>query len=313
MTVLACDVGGTRIKLGVVREGRVLAQAVIPALSAGSLTAQLVLLEAALRALCATQGLAPGDCAGIGIAFPSIIDPRSGRILDHFGKFSDAASVDLAGWARSALGLPLALENDARAALAGEWRYGAGRGCDNLGMVTLGTGIGTCAVIEGRLLRGVHGQAGILGGHVTMDLDGEVCACGNVGCTERLASAGALPRLARAHPQFPGSALAREPELDYRAVFRLAAAGDAVAVDLRDRSLRVWASVAVSLIHSYDLERVVIGGGIMGAAAEILPELRAHVARHAHTPWGKPELEASALGDQAALLGCASLAELTPR
>src|SRR5207247_4367241 len=98
------------------------------------------------------------SCGGIAVSFPSLIDVHTGRILAEYGKYADGPQVDLRAWAREALGLPLAIENDARMALIGEWRHGAGRGSDNLVMITLGTGLGTSAVIEGRVLRGKHGQ-----------------------------------------------------------------------------------------------------------------------------------------------------------
>ena len=77
-----------------------------------------------------------------------MIDPATGRVLAEYGKFADAMGLDLRAWAQSELGLPLAIENDARMALIGEWRAGAGRGLDNLVMITLGTGLGTAAVMR---------------------------------------------------------------------------------------------------------------------------------------------------------------------
>ena len=109
--------------------------------------------------------------------------------------------------------------------------------------------------------------------------------------------------MAQSLPGFTTSALAREPSLDFAAVFRLAATGDACAVTLRDHSMLVWSSLAVNLIHAYDPELLVLGGGIMAAAATILPFVREHVRRHAHTPWGQMRVEASMLGDHAALVG----------
>ena len=106
-------------------------------------------------------------------------------------------------------------------------------------MLTLGTGLGVCAVIEGHVLRGVHGQAGILGGHITLRYGGRACVCGNIGCAEAEASTSVLKRLAKEQREYAASALAKEPTLDYAAVFRLAAQGDACAVRLRQHSLEV--------------------------------------------------------------------------
>lgn len=309
MTALACDLGGRRIKLGVVRGGQVLAADVLPAHADQPLPDRLEAVAAALERLCAQVGLGMRDCAGIGISYPSIIDTARARILDHFGKFGDASDLDLRGWARRAFGLPLAIDNDARMALIGEWRWGAGRGCDNVVMITLGTGLGVSAVIEGRVLRGAHGQAGILGGHITLRYGGRPCVCGNIGCAEAEASTSVLARLAESRPGFATSRLAGEPTLDYAAIFRLAAQGDACSRSLMEHSLEVWSALAVSLIHAYDPERLILGGGVMGGAEVILPPVRDYVARHAHTPWGKVRVVASELGDQAALLACEWLVE----
>jgi glucokinase len=300
--ILACDCGGTRIKLGVVCGGRVLAQSVIPAHSDKGLAPRLSALADALRKVAADAGLKASDCAGISVSFPSLVDNATGRILAEYGKYRDAMNVNLRDWAKAEFGLPLAIENDARMAMIGEWRYGAGRGCDNLVMMTLGTGLGTSALIQGRVLRGVHGQAGCLSGHLTVRYGGRLCNCGNAGCAEAEASTAFLDELAHHRPDYKGSALSREPVLDFASVFRCAAAGDACATAIRDHSLLVWSSLAVNLIHAYDPELVIVGGGIMASAETILTAMREHVGRYAHTPWGKVRIVASELGDQAALV-----------
>ena len=302
MIVLACDLGGTRMKVGVVRDGQVLARTGIPANSKAGLVPGLPALAAAWRQLLVELQLAPRDCAGISVSFPSIVDAASGRVLAEYGKYADAMDFSLRDWARQEFNLPLAIENDARLALIGEWKFGAGRGSDDVVMITLGTGIGTSAVIQGRVLRGQHGQAGVLGGHSTVRYGGRKCSCGNVGCVEAEASTAFLAELARSDSGFAASRLAAEPTLDFAAVFRHAAAGDACAIKLRDHSLRVWGTLVVNLIHAYDPEVVVIGGGIMASADIILPATKEYVRRHAHTPWGLVRIVAGQLGDNAALV-----------
>jgi glucokinase len=302
MTILACDLGGTRMKIGIVRDGAVLAQTVEPAKSKQGLAPRLPVLKAAWLRLLDGLGLRPGDCAGVSVAFASLVDGTTGRVLAEYGKFSDAPGLDLRAWARQELGLPLAIENDARMALIGEWRAGAGRGQDNLVMMTLGTGLGTAAIIEGRVLRGKHGQAGVLGGHLTVRYGGGLCHCGNAGCAEAEASTAFLSELAARSAGFERSPMRDAATLNYGLVFKEAAHGDPCAQALRDHSLLVWSSLAVNLIHAYDPELLIVGGGIMASADVILPALREHVRRHAHTPWGKVRVVVSELGDQAALV-----------
>lgn len=302
MTILACDAGATRIKLGLVSRGRVLAQDVIPSYSERGLAERLPDLAAAFRRLCEANSVKLADCAGLSMSVPTLVDVATGRLLAEYGRFRDMPGLDLPAWARREFGLPIALENDARMATIGEWRHGAGRGCDNLVMITLGTGLGTSAVIEGRVLRGKHGQAGCLGGHLTLRYGGRACGCGNIGCAETEASTKFLDELARSRPDGAASPLLKEPVLDFAAVFKHAAAGDGFATSLRDHSLLVWSSLVVSLIHAYDPEMVILGGGIMASAGAILPAVQGYVNTYAHTPWGKVRVVPSQLGDAAALV-----------
>jgi glucokinase len=299
---LACDLGGTRIKIGVVCAGHLLAQTTIPAHSENGIANALPRLAAAWRNLLESLQLESADCTGVSIAFPSLIDVATGRVLAEYGKYSDAMDLDLRDWARCEFGLPLAIENDARMALIGEWKYGAGQGADDVVMITLGTGIGTAAIMQGQVIRGKHGQAAILGGHSSLRFNGRACGCGNTGCAEAEASTAFLNAMAHSRPDYQKSALAAESLLDFASVFKHAASGDACALALRDHSLRIWATLAVNLIHAYDPEILVLGGGIMGSADVIVPFIENHIASHANTPWGRVTVSASELGDQAALV-----------
>jgi glucokinase len=300
MPILACDLGGTRMKIGVVGAGGLLAQSVEPANSQSGLAPQLPVLKRSWLNMLEELNLSVADCAGITVAFPSIVDMASGRLLDSYGKYSDAMAIDLRAWAQTEFGLPLAVDNDARMALIGEWQAGAGRGCNDLVMMTLGTGLGAAAIVDGKPARGRHGQAGILGGHFTVRLDGRHCSCGNVGCAEAETATLFLHDIAAGLPSYGSSSLRDAATLDYALVFQHAAA-DPCARELRDRSLSIWSATAVNLIHAYDPEILILGGGIMASAEAILPVIQDYLRRHAHTPWGEVRVVASALGDGAAL------------
>jgi glucokinase len=103
--------------------------------------------------------------------------------LDHIGPMARTVKdIDLAEWFIENVGLPARIENDARMALLGESYAGAARGFTDVVMMTLGTGIGGVAMIEGKLLRGKHAQAGCLGGHIPAVFNGRPCTCGAIGC-----------------------------------------------------------------------------------------------------------------------------------
>jgi len=210
-------------------------------------------------------------------------------------------------WCEETIGAPLHIENDARLALLGERHAGAARGVDDVVMMTLGTGVGGVAMIDGRLLQGRHGQAGLLGGHLGATIDGRPCTCGSRGCVEAEASTWALPEICRGWAGFAQSALSRARCLDFETLFSRATDGDRMARGIPDRCLRVWGAGAVSMVHAWDPELVVIGGGVMRGAGEVLPFVREHVRRHAWTPWGQVTVRAAELGEQAALLGAVPL------
>lgn len=300
--VLACDLGGTRMKFGLVSQKKVRATVVEPARADEDLGPQLPAIKAILERMLRSEGMGFSDCAGLSISFPSIVDTQTGKVLAEFGKFKDAPNLDLEAWSREELGLAMAIENDARMAMIGEHYAGAGQGHDNLVMVTLGTGLGVSALIEGQVLRGGHGQAGILGGHLSVQFQGQNCMCGNVGCAEAETSITYLRERAKTLPSWTSSSLSTLPLLDYQAIFEHRRAGDPCAIQLGDRSLLIWSTLVVSLIHAYDPELVILGGGIMASQDQILPFVRDYVTRFANTPWGKVSVLASELGDGAALV-----------
>lgn len=306
MSVLAVDLGGTVVKCGLVAGGSLRARRSIPARSQGTLAQELPQVAEAFAEL---RDISDEPCSALALAFPGLVDARAGRVLSApRNKYHDAAELDLGAWSREALGLNLTIENDAHAALLGEWRHGAGRGCEDLVVLTLGTGVGSSVLLRGRPLRGRHHQAGVLGGHFIVRPGGRACSCPAHGCVEAETGSWALPAIAAEQPDFADSALARAPRIDYEAVFRLAEDGDACALRLRDRALHYWGAAAISLVHAYDPERLVVGGGVMGSAESILPALQAALDEEAWTPSARVTVHAAELGDDAALLGMAALA-----
>jgi glucokinase len=309
MSVLAVDLGGSHITCGLVSETQVLAAETVHVEDSQRLKTLLPSIASMLKNLLAEHGRASNGCSGIGFSFCGIVDVVHSRILSANGKYVDGPDLDLVSWAEREFGLPIRLENDARTALLGERYAGAGRGFDDIVMLTLGTGIGGAAMLGGQLIRSKHSQAGCLGGHLVIDYRGRRCSCGNVGCLEAEASSWALPGLCAAHPDFESSALGRLPHITFRDLFQLAALGDCCACQIRDQCIAAWAAGAVSLIHSYDPELVILGGGVMNAAEQIVPRVREHIVDHAWTPWGQVEVRVAALGCRASLLGAIPLLE----
>ena len=303
MKVFSVDVGGSHIACGAVEEYRLLASVSIPANAHGPLENLLPRLAEAFDVFRSKDG---GGYAGVAFGFCGLVDTRLGRVTSTNHKYPDATTIDLGAWARESLGLPLILENDSRLALLGERHAGAAAGSDNVVMMTLGTGIGSAVIMEGKLLHGKHGQAGCMGGHFTVNIEGHTCSCGGHGCFEAEASTYALASLCRSWPGIESSALATsasEETIDFATLFHFADLGDAVAQQIRDRCIKVWCACALSLVHAYDPELLIVGGGVMKSSYPILELVQQHLDRYAWTPWGKIEVRPAALGSNAALLG----------
>jgi len=304
------DLGGTRIKFGVMDEGRLVSTASIVVPSSEHFAAVLPDIERQIDNMLQEGGY--DSLQGIGMAFPTIVDSDNMKLLYKYVKYNDANDIDLKGWARSKWNAPLAMENDARAALVGEWQYGAGQGSDNLVMITIGTGVGSAALMNGQLLKGTNYLAGNIGGHQIIRFDGVPCNCGNTGCLESEASSWALPDILKKHPGYAGSAFDTGAERpDFEAVFRLAGAGDAFSLSVRNRCMDVWFNGILNLIFSFDPEKVIIGGGVMHSADVILPYIQHKINHASWLPANPARMVAAQQPDWAGVLGAGYLASRT--
>lgn len=309
MSLLAIDLGGSHISCAVVNQTGVRAERSF-ATDARSLASELPRIERALEACLAEAGVTRRRLRGVGIGYPGVVDRATGEILSPLDKYPDLDGAALQAWWGERFGVPVRLENDVRLALLGEVRAGAAQGAEDVVLVTLGTGIGGAAMLGGRLLASKAGQAGALGGHLPVQLNGRRCACGAIGCAEAEASTSTLPAICRAWPGFAASRLAGKPRLDFPTLFGAARIGDTVAGEVLAHCLQVWSVLTVGLIHAYGPELVLFGGGVLRQGEAVLTPIREYVARHMwRTSRGLPRIEAARLGAQAALLGVLSLFE----
>ena len=307
MKALAIDFGGSHATCGVLEDRTILAAETIDTDRAKSMAAVLPRVAETFRSLLQRVSLRLEDCYGVAVGFAGVVDSRIGKVVATNAKYEDAKQMDIPGWSLRTLGLPLRIENDARMALLGEFYGGAAKGFTEVVMMTLGTGIGGVAMIEGKLLRGKHAQAGCLGGHIPVLFNGRNCNCGSIGCAEAEAGGWSLPLVVKDWPGAAQSALSQYQDVGFKELFEEAARGDNVARAVRDRCLNIWAADAVALVHAYDPEIVIIGGGVMKSADIIIPYVESYVQKYAWTPWGKVQVRAAALGNSAALIGAVPL------
>lgn len=310
MSVIAIDLGGTRIKTGIIEDGRVVASSVLLAEAEKGLAYHLPFIKAEIEKL-KKQVKGSHEISGIAMAFPGLVNSAEEFVISAGGKYEDAPSINLVEWVRTEWGLSFKMDNDARMACWGEWKYGAGKGSTDMTMCTLGTGVGSAVIMEGKLLVGKHFQAGILGGHNIIDFKetSHRCSCGSYGCVEAVASTWRIKEMAQQHPLFKESILGKAEIIDIKTLFEVAAQQDPLALILQQHCLEAWAIGLVNLIQAYDPEVVVVGGGIMHSKEIILPFFEKIIKERAWCPAGIPAIRPAAFPDTSGLLGASLLFE----
>ncbi len=290
ITTLCIDLGGSRVKLAVVEDGRV---ADSDMFAVGSNTAEtLAAVVEKGRGLMRRVG---GSFAGIAVAAPGIVDEENRRVVVCNGKYAGLEEIDLVAWAQREFSLDLRIVNDARAALMGELAYGCAKGETDAVMMILGTGVGTSAVSGGRIVRGRHFTHGLLGGHLPINFDGDRrCTCGAMNCLEAYVGSWALKEMAG------------DPAYDYRRLERDYAAGDEKARRLFGVVSRALGAGTVALVHAFDPEAVIWSGGVSRFAA-LIDAAQRYVHENAWTPWGKIRFLKAADPEASVTLGLHSL------
>ena len=305
---IGIDLGGTNIAVGVVDEThRIIGAAQAPTRAFAGAEAVLSGIVRCVDTAISAASIRKTDCAGAGLGAPGICDVAAGVVhgAHNLGWDGYCVAAPLA----AALGLPVALGNDADCAALGEAVAGAARGCESALMITLGTGIGGGYVVDGRIRSGFRGRGGEFG-HMCIQMGGEGCTCGQAGCWEAYASATALIRQARAAAAAdPASALNRVGEITGRSIYAAAAAGDAAALAVTARYEEYVGVGLVNWINALFPQVILLGGGVSGAGEALLAPVRRYVADHAFVrdAAALPEIRAAALGSAAGVIGAAAL------
>ena len=301
MPILGIDIGGTRLKAGLVDERGTLSSA-----TSVRTPQNLSDFRAAIEHIVTTL---PADAIGIGCkgiinsettcveVLPGTLNYLEGHLLSDF-------------ISRTA---PVRADNDARAALAGEMVWGAARGRRNVVMLTLGTGVGGGILADGRLLHGMRGVAGHLG-HLTVDPHGARCICGNRGCLETVFSARAIEgeaiaAILRGSASRLTEAFANDlAAVTCEAVFAAADAGDAIAREICGRAIWYLAGAIAGIFGAFDPEVVILGGQIAAAGPVLFAPLQELVTERARRLVGRDVPIVRAEITESGILGAAALA-----
>jgi glucokinase len=279
---IGVDLGGTNLRIAAVTaEGRILERVSIESKVSSGPDLAIDKMCSAIQQLVAKYK--NSNLCSVGLGLPGIIDIENGIMRK---------AANLPGWenypARAEIERRLrtsgilenhahvVVENDARAAALGEHWIGAGRGVRNMAMLTLGTGIGGCVILDRKIWYGMNGMAGEFG-HVTVEPDGQPCGCGNRGCAERYASASAIMRMAREAVASGASSLAqvasRDAESGAKSIYQLAMHGDEHARKIFRTFGRYLGILLADLVNILNFEMFVIGGGAASAWDAFAPSM----------------------------------------
>ena len=290
--VVGVDIGGTKTAILVTAArdeprnetpGTVRARSVAPT-AVGAPERAADTIAALVTAALADAGASTRDVAALGVGVPGRVDRERGHVTHAVNLGWD--DLPLGPRLASALGIPTSVENDVRAAALGLHRRRVFGETESLAFLAIGTGIAAGVVLNGRLHRGAHGLAGEVG-HVIVEPDGPTCACGNRGCLEAVAAGPAIVARTKAgwaarrdgRPPDPG-----EPDDPVLAgaegVFAAAAAGDPVATEVIESAGRAIAWGIHVLALAYDVERIVLGGGVSHVGEPFMAPIRRQLDRY---------------------------------
>ena len=293
LRVIGVDVGGTKTLSAVLtREGAIEARVERHTI-VSSQDALLAELDSAIDELRAAHP----DAAAIGFGIPSRIDQRTGRAIASVN--IPLADLDFRDRMRERHGLPVGIDNDGNAAAIAEWKTGAGRGATDVVMLTLGTGVGGGLILDGRPYRGATGSGAELG-HIVVEFDGPLCACGGRGHLEAVASGKAASRVAQ---ELYGA------EADSHELVRRAEAGEEKAVEAMAKIGRLLGAGFATLVNIFEPELIVIGGGFGRESELLLGPAREVLARDGLPPGSETvKIVEAQLGADAGVIGAGMIA-----
>lgn len=282
--IAGIDLGGTQVRIAVAEPGgEIVATAKARTMDLGDPAGMVAWsLENGLR-------LAGGErIEAIGIGVPGPCDFRTGVLVNPPNLHGWPGGLPLGQMLTEAFHAPVFLGNDADLAAVGEHRRGAGRGVRNMVYVTWSTGIGSGLIANGRLYSGAHGSAGEVG-HMVLDPDGPLCACGMHGCTEAYAS---------------GSSIARAAGKPASEVFAAARGGEPQALAIVERAAGMVGIALLNLANLFDPEVIVMGGGITESWSLVEAKLAAPILESPFvTANRRPRLARAELGSEVGLVG----------
>lgn len=294
MKYLSIDIGGTSAKTGILDEnGQILSRASYSVCYDDYRTPILKTVLTQTDRFLSEQGLTPPDLSGIGISATGQIDVRTGTVIGSAGHIENWVGSPLKQAFSEKYRLPVSVMNDANSAAIAEQWVGAARGYKNAVIITIGTGIGGGVIVNSSILEGCLGIAGELG-HFSIDKNGIPCTCGNKGCYERYASTTALSQMVKD----------RYGSLNGREIFQKLREGDPVIEEIVDVWISGISDGLVSLVHIFNPEIILLGGGVSAQKELFIDKVRKNVLERVMPRFADGLIiDAAALSNDAGMIG----------
>ncbi len=309
---IGIDVGGMSVKAGVVTEdGRMLSKRTMETLSKGRTDAFIAEIAALAEEALIAAGVSKSDVSGVGMGVPGTVNPKTGIVT--YSCNIGFKNTPLVAQFEKHFGVPTKVANDADAAALGEVKFGAGKNKSDALMITLGTGVGTGIIINGKIFSGRNGAGGE-SGHIVIVVDGEQCGCGRKGCFEAYASASALIRqTAAAAEKYPDSKIAELIKADGKVsgttAFRAYKEGDAAGAEVVKNYVRYIGEGTANLVNIFAPEIILIGGGVANEGEYFIKMIEDYINLHTYGKElnGGFEVKKAMLGNDAGIFGAAAL------
>lgn len=312
MVRIGIDIGGTFLKAGVVtEEGRILATAARPTGFPRPVEDIIKDIAGAATDAVAKAGLTLDDVSFVGCGCPGTVNQQT-RLVEYAGNLG-FKQTPLVGELEKLLGKPVMAENDANAAMLGEWKAGAARGTKDCVCITLGTGVGGGVIADGKMIRGVN-SAGAELGHTVIDFNGVQCNCGRKGCWEAYASVTALVRQTQAAmmADLDSAMWQLAPtleEVNGRTAWDAMRAGDETGKAVVDQYIEFVGVGVVNMINVFQPEVLCIGGAISKEGDRLLQPLmeKAMIEHYSKYSEKQTKICRCELGNDAGIIGAAFL------
>ena len=306
---IGVDIGGTSIKMGIFDiQGILIKRWEIKTSKENNSAAVINEIAASIQTALSEYSYTLEDCLGIGLGVPGPVIP-SGYVevcvnLGWRDKYPARELSQILG------GIPVGLGNDANIAALGEMWQGGAKGCSDVVLITLGTGVGGGVVLDGRIVEGRHGIAGEIGHLHVLDDENEYCNCGCRGCLEQIASATGIVREAKkvlAADNLPSLLRNYGESISAKEVLDCAKEGDAAALRVMKKVCRYLGIAMSHIAYTVDPDVFVIGGGVSKAGEFLLGLINNEYEKYVKLSVNKPKIVLATLGNDAGIYGAAKL------